>query len=772
MNVTAIVVGVNAYERVPLTSAVNDAVAFRRSLIDLSLARPEEVTLLTSPLVSDASEPATYDAIRSRLMNLYFQGDDVERLIFYFAGHGMLAFSDPAMSQADTAILPVDVVDVEKDARNLIHLSELRGYMRLAGPQEQLYFIDACRDLPYKKLPAWSGLGWGPRDPSFPRRQATLYAVAELGKAVGIANQGLMTRRLIEALNGTGTAVDYDLERDSYVITMQSVRNYVRRKVAIDMGQDLISPALALPSLDKEDPAPSPIRRVTAPPQRPLTVHIEPSTASKVTTVRIGLGGSAVVQSWPPLRNHATVMLDPRPYRLAAEATIGIADPRSCLLDVRETDETTVRVTERRPRQPVTSIESGVPSGVEKVNRRRVWLDPPPIEEAVINVNARDEVIGIDVSGLEPPYSQYQGVGILSRSVAPGSYRVNFRFGPEQLSATEVYVAAGERVSVDAGMDEILSRRAPNGRLSGEEMQILALSLFDDDPSLGFFGTQLPRLRSEARELQHPIAIVVDSTFLTAEVNGVNVDLTPVGTAYGQAAVGLAEAGDNNSSSRVLRVGVTSAEGNLNLVSAHMPGRLTFVTLRQLPGFVDINQLLVPYPQRWRREYNDPLEVSRLVRGLQTLQQLFKSNELFSAVAINPGGAGIELLLNARWGDPIFGPMAIYANLGDIERGSVDNPLLRQIEHISRQNYRGHTSRQNDSLLPDFLISLSLLAPELRRDLLVPLLAENSNPLLAESTATLARFAIEEGQSDHPIVRHFARVARNQPWNLTTTSRD
>ena len=141
MRTRALVVGVDAYAKSPLTSAVNDAVALRQALLDLDLVAADDTTLLTSPPADGATDEATYSAITAILEDVYRDGDDVDRFFFYFAGHGLLAFSDPAGTQSGTALLPVDVLDVERNARNLIHVTELLGYLRLAGPQEQFFFF-------------------------------------------------------------------------------------------------------------------------------------------------------------------------------------------------------------------------------------------------------------------------------------------------------------------------------------------------------------------------------------------------------------------------------------------------------------------------------------------------------------------------------------------------------------------------------------------------------------------------------------------------------
>jgi hypothetical protein len=754
----ALIIGIDAYERVPLTSAVNDAVAFHSALLELGVVESADTTLLTSPQVDGAASEATFDAITSVLEGLYFDGDEVERLIVYFAGHGLLAFSDPAMSQSGTALMPVDVTNVERNARRLIHLGELLGYMRLAGPQEQLLFIDACRDLPYTRHPAWTGLGWGNRAPGAARRQAVLYAVSELGQSVGIpGSHGRMTRRLIEALRGNGSALDYDLERDAYVITMQSVRNYVRAKLAADLDTALVDFGFALPSLDAQDPLPGPIRELPTPPPRALTVHIEPESAATAATVRIGLGGSVILESWPPCANHATVMLDPRPHRLTATASSGTAEPANCLVDVREQDEAVVRIhsTRRTPesgsRPRVRSQSTG--SAAENGTRGRV--DDPdaprdtPSNDGRLRVAARDPAVAIDVVGLEPPYRFHTALGYLDFEVPPGAYRIDFRFGLEALSSTQVYVAAEEEVLVSAPEGADFARRAPGPQLSAAQWQLLGLAPFMGDDAPAELAPAVSPLRARARELRRPVAIVVESANSRVEIASVPVALVPVETPYGSVAIAL---GEGRRESFDVRVRDTRGTA-ISIASATLEDRVTVLTQRRrAAGQLDVTQNLLPRPERPRLPYDPAPELVDMVKLLQTGQQLYKSGELLRASTSHD----VITLLYGKWTDPVFGCMGIYA----AQQSSPDD----FIRHTLGQAAHNLVHFFGD--LPDARIAASLVQHERRAALLLPLLAGDAVPLLAHSAALLARFATEVGELGHPAIDRYARIFDGQPWNL------
>ena len=181
MKTAAIVVGVNAYANRPLTSAVNDAKAFREALIKHELVADKDIQMFTSPSEQGWPE-ATRKNLNDALYAFYKNGDDVDKFFFYFAGHGMLTYVKGEMR---TVLMPVDVADLERDAGYLIDLGELQGYLRHGGPRQQFYLIDACRDLnPEEHPPTVGSLSWKLRDDLVPAlAQATLFAVSALGKA-------------------------------------------------------------------------------------------------------------------------------------------------------------------------------------------------------------------------------------------------------------------------------------------------------------------------------------------------------------------------------------------------------------------------------------------------------------------------------------------------------------------------------------------------------------------------------------------------------------
>lgn len=164
----AILIGVDGYTFKPLTSAVNDAIAMRDALVSrTSTLEPifdeKDVVLLVTPQTGGSPIPsavqATRDNIVTELRAQYECEDPISFLFVYFAGHGLTASPDGRVRE--TIILPSDVTEPE-DGRNMISLTELLSLFSERGPRQQVWIVDACRDMPYNRQSArlWPGSGW------------------------------------------------------------------------------------------------------------------------------------------------------------------------------------------------------------------------------------------------------------------------------------------------------------------------------------------------------------------------------------------------------------------------------------------------------------------------------------------------------------------------------------------------------------------------------------------------------------------------------------
>lgn len=187
----AILIGVDGYSFRPLTSAVNDAMAMREALTGRSkpglnpIFDDSEITVLATPLPGVSAPPgteiATRNAVLGALKPQYDSNDPADFLMVYFAGHGLAVSPDGRVRE--TLILPSDVTGPE-DGRNMIPLTQLLQLFSERGPLQQLWIIDACRDMPYQKRPRAYEIEWTEEPPQSQRAQVAVFAVAQGGEAL------------------------------------------------------------------------------------------------------------------------------------------------------------------------------------------------------------------------------------------------------------------------------------------------------------------------------------------------------------------------------------------------------------------------------------------------------------------------------------------------------------------------------------------------------------------------------------------------------------
>jgi len=724
----ALVIGINGYGRWPLESAVADARSFATMLLRVGLVASENLTLLTSP--GDAEKPPSYQTIREEIRHLYREGEEIQRFFFYFAGHGILAFRDPAATEAVTALLPEDVEDLGEDGNLLINLDEVRSYLRLAGPREQFYFIDACRDMPYDQSPPRLGsLGFGSQPPGPARSQSVLYAVSELGQARASTNEGGdLTRHLLGALEGQGCSLDYDAERLEYVVTMESVRNYVGRRLKQEEeSRSDFSKGVAKPALEQNDPKPDPLLVVRDPLDRRLVLHISPDYAAPATSVSLGHGDGPTVCTWPPELNHAAVSLRPRIYELKASSQVGAVDPSRRVLDAREEDEATVWVTSGSSSDPdAPVVEVAEPSGPS----------PGDGEAAVINAEVPSSFFAVDVEGLEPPYSRLSNLGRLTGSVPPGAYRLQYRFGPSVLSRAEFFAPTCSEVRV----------RPPDSLRAGDldrhprlEVQALAEGLAGESDGSGvvvLVALEGDSLRAIEELERMRLGVQVSSSGGIARTE---VERRPEGRVSSWGAFAVVELGSVESPFELLLE--APHLGEVGLVAASIPGFATLIVALWSPaGELDISQHFVP----------PGMELGEMSRW-QGYQQLYKSHELTHT----------EVLRRLYEGpvDPLLACMLAYSQsatqtFGE-ERSRERPPLSLLVDSLVP-----------GTVLPDSAIALAKLDVLPREEVLESLLDLEAAPVLDRSLAELAAFAVATGHTDHPLVRRRRRVSSRQTWNL------
>jgi hypothetical protein len=755
----AIVVGADDYATDPLDAACDDARLFTETIVRLGLVERDDVTLLLSPRPDDPGErgdgTADRDSIRRALEPLYRDSERCHRLYFYFAGHGLLVHKDAARARTESALMPADVTSLASDGDKLIVVDELLDRFDMNGPREQLWFIDACRNLAYEE-PSVGSIGWTGEDEVGERAQAVLWAVPKLGEALEeVDGAGVMTPHLAVALE---TAIDYLDEHGRYAVTMRSVHRYVHQHVLEDV-QDipLHERHLMVPRLVHEEPAVTPLHFIEQPPWRTLTVHVEPDDASPpITRIEVGLGPDIPPSAvWPPNANHAIVELPPRFHWLNASAAGRRVTPGRCAVDVRDGPrEVTLRVRDDGdeapppgPDEPVDAVVDvrqprQVPRGeLEQVRGGRRNLGPWPTGR--LSAIAAAPEVAVEVTGLETPYEHVRELRTVRRTLPVGTYRVGFWLGPELLSAKEVLVTPGAELLVE-----------PGARAEEPSPVLLALegiAPFQQGVEPGDYGDRplsvVVAIDSGGWSDTTPYAVLER---LTVEIHGrygeERADLQPLSHQSLVAGRALLAAPEEP-----FGIVVQSRDvGRVEIASASLPTRGTVLTLRlRSSGAVDATHNLLRLPGRdYPDEPPSTISYRDMVRTLQAGQQLYKSGELGVNVE------GVADLLYGKWTDPVLGCMGFYAGR-EVGAAAVYPGLMTQAQE-NLERYFGD--------LADVKV-VGALAAE-RPELLDELLATNIQPLLARSTRALAAHALRRGDDNHSIVATARRIATDQPWTM------
>src|SRR4051794_3727848 len=326
----AVVIGINRYwlPQACLDGAVKDALDMRKWLLDPDGGNvpKENLTLLLAPRKGEEprnvqSTDATKDNIVQGIAELVQRsGGQGERLFFFYAGHGITA----RVSNSDeTTIVGTDFTDVLTD--NSCTLSSLLEFFETTQFQNQFFFVDACRNIPWKGeiVPGrWTRPQL--RDPGLPPvQQFTFYATSPGSEAREADERGAFTKLLVKGLRGDGAAKAWSPDGDGYVVRWDRLVRYVgtefenlslpvtggyqRPQEAVTRGATQQDPLLARfpPDAFKD------IR---------LTVRLEPGAVGKTAEVSV-IDEYEPVDANPKRRGNALVFsLAPKTYGGIARA--------------------------------------------------------------------------------------------------------------------------------------------------------------------------------------------------------------------------------------------------------------------------------------------------------------------------------------------------------------------------------------------------------------------------------------------------------------------
>jgi Caspase domain len=247
----AVVIGVDRYwsKHASLKGAVRDALRMREWLLDPHGGNvPEQnIALILSP--NAGSDPgvkapeATRDAIITSIADLLkLSKGEGERLYFFYAGHGLTA----RVNQRDeNALVCADFSDVL--TTNSLALRSLWEFFETVQFQDQFFFVDACRNIPWENVEFEVGRWPLPRkrDPGLPpAQQFILYATSPGLRAQELTEagneRGAFTDVLLDGVRGSGKSKAWSSEAQNYQVRWERLVDYVKGELEerrLEVGQ-------------------------------------------------------------------------------------------------------------------------------------------------------------------------------------------------------------------------------------------------------------------------------------------------------------------------------------------------------------------------------------------------------------------------------------------------------------------------------------------------------------------------------------------------------
>jgi hypothetical protein len=492
----ALVIGLDRYdnEAWELRAAVRDALAFAKWVTadGAGRATKDTLTLLLSPHpdrpVNDVDfQLATEDAIKDALIDHETNGGGAGRLWFFYAGHGIA----PAGGGPDQApvIVPADVKRLERYRQFPIELGVWIRRMQVRSPQDQVYFVDACRGLVVSEdiVTATTTLFFdlSKVPPAAQARQAVLLATTagQLANEQGL--HGLFGGALIDGLYGKGPELKPDVNRRDFVLTFGGLAEHTKRRI---QAQSEVA-RRANKTLPTQEPAESLFRvqsslelaRFPKEPSWPVKVFVEPDDAKHVGTAGI-FGYNKVKRAFERYEERRSPLTEPIEWDLPSTVhTIEIEAQGfkgwSEQVDVSGPVELQAELI-RLPVAPVVAPKNLPEGGVDFES----FELPGPVDSFAVSrpagleagkqgklkVDARDryarievfDVAGTRVATAWGPDEKHLP-GQLEATLPAGSYRVEVTLPTERPVVQRVLVTADKPVEIDVRPDPQLTQRLP-----------------------------------------------------------------------------------------------------------------------------------------------------------------------------------------------------------------------------------------------------------------------------------------------------------------------
>ncbi|HVT29836.1 MAG TPA: caspase family protein [Lacipirellulaceae bacterium] len=839
----ALLIGIDDYPFAQLTSCVNDAKAMRDVLIKLGLFREEECTLMISPSGPNREAIPTREHILEWLLECYDADPLLERLLVYFAGHGLSVRLGREADSLRTVLVSAGVTTLKNAGAKLIDFDELIGRFARRGAREQYWIIDACRNLPPDRiLPNVATIGWDlpPHDitaEATEMARAVLYAVAPLGQAAAAkGGHGLLTGYLLEGIECSGAAQWgasgwYEEDRGTWLISLESLGDYAKRHIQSAYPGNAWEIEYQLPRVWSGEVKPGPLRDAGALPDRLFGLFVEPAEAASAIAASLSVKRNKVAE-WPPRANGEAVPLPPERYRLAAALSPdahGWQAPRidNPIVDVREVDRITLRVSATAPAVPYVGLEtspegitdplSGAPpvanAAVTETTVTPHFVDDRPrgrfrggvsflvtpewghyeMPRPTLTVRAIDPGASVRLTRLSGGREQRIEPVNERIPMAEGLWRVEIMLGDEVIAVREEDIASGQdyEVSATAQITPALAALLPHPEQAASEAVTNPRLSYTPSESIGpMQGAILPTLL--------PMLALKPFDARNAVLQSFSPRLKiPLSAAHSKAPASFAVAFDGPWSGSIpdrANQLTLSAGGTAQRVWQDRSGRVSIFMQNgprdtdgmrlSLPGWGELDTALprvddhcstvavtLWQDRRWDLSVSLfvlPPGSDESVRPGRLARALTLAARLYRARAIldDVDYDVFSRIAYGSWGDPVLGALGWF---GRFRRLTTAETLTDQARTDFAQRQKG---------VHDFLVSrvpdltdtrvIQAVSEETDRENALDALLDDTalgNPVLAEPLAILARHALARNRTEHWSVSRFQQLASEAVFN-------
>lgn len=818
-------IGIDDYKFAPLQHCVDDAVAMRDLLVSLGVLSSGETTLMALPACEKSIVPTREEILRL-LLKFYDSAKPLDRLIVFYAGHGLSFRQGRSEYILNTAIVPANVEQLKNSGGKLIDMDDLIGRFRRRGAQEQYWIIDACRNK-LDPPPSVLGTGWDPPavGNDHEMAQSVLYAVAPLGEArrKPTAKHGMLTGHLLDALACKGAAEWggsgwYDEASDGWLIDLESLANYAGRQIRTSVSE--LEAEYQLPTCWIGEKKPGPLLKVEIK-DRPFAISVNPPEAAAAVSASLQ-AKRKIFASWPPRPNGDAVALLPDRYALKVRLTDQLSKwvlpkiPDPALVDIRDTDRFVIAMQSREmvnepPVQPSSmgaqqspdlsvAPAVGQPSLVVEASAAKGldFFGPVHLEPPTVIVKAIDPGVIVHFTRLSGGKEERDELPNIPVTLSEGLWRIEIRIGCDVIGVHENNFAAGERYTIaataqvtpalaallpDPAQEASLAARQPHSVLMPSEtigpmqgailstlLPLLALKPLDEgDRVLCRFAHQLG-IPVIGRQTQIPLAVALafDGSWRDADVrqfaSSASIDADAKANLIWQDDFARVSLFmiDDEERSNLVAVSIPNW-GIVSAAAPRIPNYCTTVSLTLWPdGHHDISINLFSLPPG-----SDRVQAGRLARALAIAARLYRAGRDIDDV-------DYDVFPKIPWdcyGNPVLDAIVWFAR---DRRLNTDRELLLngRKELQWRQDELSEFLSIRAPQLGDARVIAALSASEKAREL-DDLLDDPAMPapVLASSLSALARHAIASERLDHWSVARIQNVAPDAVFNVAV-SRD